>query len=319
MNILITGASGFVGRALCKAPRTLDHKIRTVFRTHPGAKFDFQYVLVNDINADTDWAEALEGINVVVHLAARAHIIGNNDPVSLDKINTTNTAGTLQLANTAANVGVKRFVFISSIGVNGSGTVTPFTEQALANPCEPYAISKLEAEQGLREIAAKTGMEAVIVRAPLIYGPGCPGNFLRLLELVYKGMPLPLGSLKNSRSLIGVQNLVDFLIQCVEHPLAANEMFLIADRPDISTPDLIRTLAQGMGRPSYLMQVPHGLVRGMTKLVGKQATFDKLCGSLQIDSSYSRRLLAWEQPVELKSGLLEVGRWYASCKLNAKS
>lgn len=312
MKLLITGASGFVGKVMCKALLGREYEVRAVYRTQHGIENNIQPILVPNINVGTNWDEAVKGLGMVVHLAARAHILTDLAVNPLEEFRKTNTEGTLNLANSAARAGVKRFVFVSSIGVNGSGSVTPFTERSTPNPSEPYAVSKLEAEHGLREIAAHTGMEVVIVRPPLVYGADCPGNFLRLLNLIYKGFPLPLGGVNNRRSLIGVDNLADFLVQCIEHPAAANKTLLVADEPDISTPDLIRILAKGMNRPARLMPVSSKLVGATAKLVGKQATFEKLCGNLQIDSSFSRQALCWNQPMSLEDGLFRVGRWYSS-------
>lgn len=231
---------------------------------------------------------------------------------SMDEFRKVNTQGTLHLANCAAKSGVKRFVFLSSIGVNGNESVAPFNESSMPNPVEAYAVSKLKAEEGLRKISDDTGMELVIVRPPLVYGRYCPGNFLALLGLVYRGIPLPFGAINNKRSFIGVHNLADFLVECIENSRAANKTFLISDDMDISTPDLMKVLASAMNRPAFLFPVPYRLLRTITSLIGKASTLDKLCGTLQVNSSFARKTLGWNQPVSLYQGLNDVAIWYAA-------
>jgi nucleoside-diphosphate-sugar epimerase len=313
-NVLITGASGFVGKKLANSLLRQTNSLTCLVRRFDKAAQEIPritYRETGEINSNTDWSPFLEGMDVIIHLAARAHILNESTANPLDEYRKANTQNTLQLAHSAAKAKVKRFIFVSSIGVNGSASIAPFNEASPPNPTVPYAISKLEAEQGLREIATRTVMEAVIVRPPLVYGPNCPGNFLRLLDLVYKGLPLPFGSVNNLRSLIGVNNLTDFLVRCVEHPAAANKTFLIADKPDISTPDMMRVLAQGMDRPSRLIPAPYGLIRGVAGMFGRRATLEKLCGTLQIDSSFARKTLGWSEPLSLHEGLLQTGQWYA--------
>jgi nucleoside-diphosphate-sugar epimerase len=317
-SIVITGASGFVGKNLLSKLATSDFTASPLKRRDAATEFR-PFTNINPYGAPVELIEKLTGSHSIVHLGARAHIMNASVSDVLAEFRKANTETSLHLAKLAANAGVKRFVFVSSIGVNGSASATPFNEASPPNPTEPYAISKLEAEQGLREIAARTSMEVVIVRPPLVYGPNCPGNFLRLLDLVNKGFPLPFGSVNNLRSLIGVNNLADFLVRCVEHPAAANKTFLIADKPDISTPDMMRVLAQGMGRPSRLMPAPYGLVRGIAGMFGKRAILEKLCGTLQIDSSFARETLGWTESTPLLEGLLETGRWYAEMKTKQTS
>jgi nucleoside-diphosphate-sugar epimerase len=298
MLIAMTGASGFIGR------HTFDliKKCENPTQLHILKRMGFGF------------SEIPDGTEVIVHLAGRAHILSDASTDPAAEFHLSNYQMTMALAHMAIEKKVRRFVFMSSIGVNGSNSATPFNVASLPTPSEPYAVSKLEAEEGLRKIAAKTGIEVVIVRPPLVYGPICPGNFLRLLDLVYKGLPLPIGAVNNLRSLIGVNNLADFLVRCVEHPAAANKTFLIADKPDISTPDMMRVLAEGMGRPSRLVPAPYGLIHGIAGMLGKRATLEKLCGTLQIDSSFARETLGWTEPTSLREGLLETGRWYAQMK-----
>jgi nucleoside-diphosphate-sugar epimerase len=314
--VVVTGASGFVGKSLLSKLATSDFEGSPLARDSDATETG-EFANTSPYGASGKLAEKLSGAHAIVHLGARAHVMNDRAIDVSREFRKANTETSLQLATLAAGTGIKRFVFVSSIGVNGSTTsAVPFNEESHPNPVEPYAISKFEAEQGLREIAARTGMEIVIVRPPLVYGPNCPGNFLRLLNLVYSGVPLPIGAVSNLRSLIGVSNLADFLLTCVEHPAAANKTFLIADNPDISTPDLIRILAEGMGRPSRLLPVPYSLTRGVAGLFGKRAALDKLCGTLQIDSSFARTTLGWNGAVPLKEGLLETARWYAQLRKN---
>jgi nucleoside-diphosphate-sugar epimerase len=210
-------------------------------------------------------------------------------------------------------LGVRRLVFLSSIGVlgihtNGRG---PFFVSDAPKPVEDYAISKWEAEQALMAVSAKTGLEVVVVRPPLVYGPGVKGNLLRLLRCVARSVPLPLGAVHNQRSLMGLSNLVDLLLRCAEHPAAAGQTFLASDGLDLSTPHLIRLMAEGMNRPARLLPVPVALLQAGGSLLGKRGELDRLVGSLQVDSRHTRELLGWTPPVSVADGVREMGRWYA--------
>ena len=311
MNILVTGAGGFVGKVLCDTLLKKGHQVVGVYRNDQNINVNVQPFIVSDINANVSWVEVLTGVDMVVHLAARAHIITDSAINPIDEFRQTNTTATLKLAHSALIAGVKRFIFISSIGVNGLNSVQPFTENSVVNPSEPYAISKLEAEQGLIDISKCAAMDVVIVRPPLVFGINCPGNFLRLLNLINKNLPLPLGLIKNRRSLINVINLTDFLAKCIDHQSAINQTFLIADEPSISTPELISVLAKGMGQSSLLLPMPESIVSSTARLFGKLNVYNKLCGTLEVDSTFSRKVLGWEQPISLLQGLLEVGQWYS--------
>lgn len=304
MLIGMTGVSGFIGR---HAFELINKKYNTLIQSYQ----------LSRIGSDFD--EIVDNTDAIIHLAGRAHILSDKSSNPIAQFHHSNYQMTMALAQKAVEKKVRRFVFMSSIGVNGSSSLAPLNESSAPTPSEAYAASKFEAENGLHDIARHTGLEVVIVRPPLVYGPNCPGNFLRLLDLVYKGLPLPIGAVNNLRSLIGVNNLADFLVHCVEHPAAANKTFLIADKPDISTPDMMRILAQGMGRPSRLMPAPYGLVRGIAGMFGKRATLEKLCGTLQLDSSFARETLGWTEPTPLLEGLLETGRWYAQMKTKQTS
>lgn len=314
MRIVVTGASGFIGRAVIEeGARSPDVEILPVSRraVKVGALGVTTYGMGNDFDPK-QWATLLTGADSVVHLAGRAHFV--RDPASnpLAEHRRINTLGTLAMAKLAAEFQVRRFIFVSSIGVLGESSETPFTEQTPPSPVGPYAQSKREAESMLREFESTSGMEIVIVRPPLVYGPGCPGNFASLLRLVHSGIPLPLGSINNSRNFIGVNNLANFLLCAACHPKAGGKDYLVADRESISTPALIRSLAAGMKRPARLFPVPYEILNGLTGLFGKTQTLSKLCGNLEIDSSKARTELDWTQPMGLSEGLCKTAEWYRS-------
>ena len=244
-------------------------------------------------------------VATVIHLAARVHVMHDTASDPLAAFREVNLDATLELASQAAAAGARRFVFVSSVKVNGEATAPgrAVTERDVPAPQDAYAISKWEAEQGLRQIAASTGMEVVIIRPPLVYGPGVKANFAALMRAVQRGMPLPLGAVQNLRSLVGLDNLVDFIITCARHPAAANQTFLVSDGADISTPDLVRAIARASGRPARLLSVPVGLLASLAALLGKRAAVDRLCSSLQLDISKARGLLQWAPPVTLDEGL----------------
>lgn len=296
-HYLITGASGFIGRALIGRLSQHHKLIRGTTRgtlTAPG-----NWVQIPSIDRNTDWSGALDGCDVVVHTAGRAHVLRDNSLDPLTEFREVNVHGTLALARQALAAGVRRFVFISSIGVNGTQTQPgqPFTEACTPRPEQAYAISKLEAELALRELLAGQPMELVIVRPPLVYAGHAPGNFGRLLGLVGKRLPLPLGSLHNARSMIALQNLVGFLELCIHHPAAANETFVIADGEDFSTTQLVELLAQGMGHRARLLPVPSGALRWGLALAGRGGMGQQLCGSLQVDATKARTLLGWKPEI----------------------
>lgn len=300
MKIAVTGAAGFVGRALCSDLQAKDHVVVPIVRRACGLTRE---VVVGDIGAATDWQPVLAGCDAVVHLAARVHVMDDTvqDPLSLYRA--TNTEATLDLARQAAQAGVKRFIFISTIKVNGEGRDAPYRETDTAAPEDAYAISKWEAEQGLQRIAQDTGLEVVILRPPLVYGPGVKANFLRLMRPVERGWPLPLGAIRNRRSLLYLGNFIDAIRVCVEHPDAVGQTFLVDDGQPVSTPELIRGLARAMGRPARLLAVP---VRGLELagvLLGKRAAMARLAGSLFVDSSHIRTCLGWTPPYSMEAGL----------------
>jgi nucleoside-diphosphate-sugar epimerase len=246
----------------------------------------------------------LTGCETVVHLAARVHVMADTAADPLEEFRRVNVQGTLNLARQAAVAGVRRFVFVSSIGVNCAETYRrPFTAHDEVAPHSPYAVSKYEAELGLQALAAETGMEVVIIRPPLVYGPGAPGNFGSLLRWLKRGVPLPLGAIHNQRSLVALDNLVDLIITCLTHPAAANQTFLVSDGEDVTTTELLRRMGQALGRPAHLIPVPVSWLKLAAKLVGKPDVAQRLCGSLQVDIEKTRRLLDWTPPISLDEGL----------------
>ena len=261
--------------------------------------------LVADISANSNWLPALQGVEAVIHAAARVHVMNDRIADPLAEFRKVNVDGTLNLARQASAAGVKRFIFISSIKVNGEATSSdkPFLASDVPAPEDAYGLSKLEAEQGLMQIAAETGLEVVIVRPPLVYGPGVKGNFASMIRLVEKGLPLPLGAIHNLRSLVGIDNLVDLIIRCIDHPAAANQVFLAGDAEDLSTTQLLRGVARAKGRPSRLIAVPAGLLTCGAMLLGKRTFAQRLLGSLQVDISHTCALLDWTPPFTVEEGL----------------
>ncbi len=300
MTVLVTGANGFVGRALCSQLMADGHAVIPAVRRGSGLPDE---VVIGDMSSSTDWCNVLAGCDAVVHLAARAHVMSDTVKSPLALYRATNTEATLNLARQAADAGVKRFVFISTIKVNGEGRDAAYLETDTPAPADAYAISKWEAEQGLHRIAQETGLEVVILRPPLVYGPGVKANFLRLMRMVGRGWPLPLGAIRNRRSLLYLGNFVDAIWLCVEHPAAAGQTFLLDDGEAVSTPELIRALARTMGRPVWLLAVPVGVLKLAGALLGKRAAVARLTGSLFVDDSAIRSRLGWTPPYSMEAGL----------------
>jgi nucleoside-diphosphate-sugar epimerase len=305
MKVLLTGASGFLGGILVRElENRKDINFSVALRSPKSGLRPVSYV-VGELSADTDWSAAVALQQVVVHAAARAHIMNDEVADPLAEYRRVNVEGTLNLARQAAGAGVQRLIFISSIKVNGEATQQgrPFTVNAEPAPEDPYGLSKLEAEQGLMKLAAETGMEVVIIRPPLVYGPGVEGNFASMIKLVEKGIPLPLGAVHNKRSLVGIDNLVDLIIRCIDHPGAANQVFLAGDGEDLSTTELLRGVGKAMGRPARLIPVPAGLLQLGATLLGKRAVAQRLLGSLQVDISKTCERLDWKPPFTVEQGL----------------
>ena len=322
MKYLVTGANGFVGKALCPALQHRGYEVRAAHRSSLPEKAQAE-VVVGPIDDRTDWTAALAGVEVVIHLAARVHIMHDDVADPLAAFRQVNVSGTEHLARSSAASGVKRLVYVSTIKVNGertsclaAPTVRPlpansaFTETDQSNPQDPYGISKWEAEQALHRVAQDTGLEVVIVRPPLIYGPGVKGNFVQMLAVIARGIPLPLASINNLRSLLYVENLVDALINCAIHPAAAGQTYLLCDGEDISTPDLLRRLATALGMPPRLFPCPPALLKLAGKLTGKSEQVERLLGCLQVDSGKIRRDLNWQPPYTLQQGLQATADWY---------
>ncbi|MBO9497508.1 SDR family oxidoreductase, partial [Thalassotalea sp. G20_0] len=268
------------------------------------------------INDTTNWSVALRGIDIIIHLAARAHIMGDEAADPLSEYRLVNVAGTLNLARQAAAAGVKRFIFVSSIKVNGETTsgLQPFTESLTCEVHDPYGMSKKEAEDGLRIIAAETGMEVVIIRPPLVYGAGVKANFLNLMKLADTPIPLPFGAINNKRSMVYVGNLVDFIIQCIDHPSAANQTFLVCDGEDLSLRSLLDMIRASLGRPPRLVPIPAFLFQIAGSIAGKREVVDRLVGNLQIDSSKARNLLNWVPTFTVQQGIDSTIASYLKCK-----
>jgi len=317
-RVLVTGANGFVGRSVCRRLAESGYVPRAGLRdasqwpdfqaSHSGQS---ECAILGDISTCSDLRSALSGVSDVVHLAARVHILRDGALDPLSEYRRTNFDGTRMVALAAAEQGVRRMIFVSSVKVHGEFTsATKFCEADEPDPQDPYALSKWETEKQLQSIAAQTGLEVVIVRPPMVYGPQVRANFLALMKVALRGFPLPLPETNNLRSMIGVENLAHFLVTCVGHASSANQTFLVSDGEDISTRELVRRLAAAGGRPSRFLPVPASLVSGAGRVLGKSAVVQRLLGSLQINSDKATRLLGWRPPLTLNEGLGATVRWY---------
>jgi nucleoside-diphosphate-sugar epimerase len=308
VSVLVTGANGFVGRVLCAHLRERGLQVRRALRrATPEEESD---VVVGEIGPDTDWRAALEGVAIVIHLAARTHVTLDTAEDPLLECRRVNVEGTRRLAVAAARAGVRRLVFLSSAKVNGEATVQPFREVDQPHPTDAYGVSKWEGEQALMHVAKESGMEWVILRVPLLYGPGVRANFLSLMRAVDRGVPLPLGAVRNLRSLLYVGNLVDAIRVCLSHPEAANKLFMVSDGEDVSTCELVSRLAAALSVRPRLISVPLPLLRLAGTLTGRTALVDRLTGSLRLDSSLIRSKLGWVSPFTLEVALAQTVRWY---------
>ena len=309
--ILVTGATGFVGRALVKqlmADGAFGGVVAGLRRGDASLPNGVKCVHVGDLLPTTDWHAALQQVDAVVHCAARVHVMQDVASNPLEAYRHVNVQGTLNLARQAAKVGVRRFVFVSSIKVNGEASLPgqPFTADDLPAPLESYGVSKMEAEQGLQETSVHTGMEVVVIRPPLVYGPGVKANFASLMRAVQRGVPLPLGGVHNQRSLVALDNLVDLITTCIVHPRAASQTFLVSDGQDLSTTELVRGMAQAAGVPARLLPVPVWALKVGASLFGKSDAVQRLSGNLQVDISKARNLMGWLPPVSVAEGLRRV-------------
>jgi nucleoside-diphosphate-sugar epimerase len=308
MKVLITGASGFVGQAVAKALSLNGHEIvRTVRRKQSDS------LVVGDIGPKTNWQEALKKCGVVIHLAARVHVMNEKSSDPMTEFRRVNVEGTTALARQAAAAGVKRFIFLSSIKVNGehSESGQPFTANDAPRPEDPYGISKYEAEKILQAIAAETAMEVVIIRPPLVYGPGVKANFESMMHWLSRGLPLPLSAItENRRSLVAIDNLVDLVMTCLDSPNAANQTFLVSDGEDLSTAQLLERMGVEMGKPARLFYLPSALLKLGSILLNQPSTYQRLCGSLQLDITKTRQLLGWTPLVTVQEGLRRAAEGY---------
>ena len=307
--VAVTGADGFVGARLCSLLEGQGTRAVRLVRNEKGPGADRR--VTGNLETATNLDEVLAGVDCVVHLAGRAHVLRETEADPVAAFHRTNVEATLHLARAAVRARVRRFVFASSIGVHGNATHgTPFTEQHQPEPVEPYARSKLQAEQSLLSLAAETGLDLVVVRPPLVYGPGAAGNFRRLLRLAASGVPLPLGSIRNRRNLIGVDNLAEFLALCCRHPAARGQIFIAAEAEVHSTPGLISALASALGRPNRIFRCPAGLLRACATMLGRRGEFTKLCGSLEASSAKARDMLGWRTATSFDEQMRRVAAAY---------
>ena len=299
MKIVVTGANGFIGMKLFHSLRLTGYQVDGITRrSFPGC------INLGSISPFTNWGTVLSDTHCVIHTAALAHQDSSSPTENLNEFNRINCDSTINLARQAAKAGVKRLVFLSSIGVNGARNLgQPFSENDIPQPVDLYAKSKFSAEQGLLKISEEFGLEVVIIRPPLVYGKGAPGSFGSLLKLAKTNLPLPLGAIHNKRSFISIDNLVDFIVTCVEHPMAEGKTFLVSDDNDVSTTAFIKSLIKASGKTPYLIPVNVSLLRFIAGLAGKSSMIDKLACDLQIDMSYAKDILGWKPPISLQEGI----------------
>ena len=309
-TVLITGANSFVGQQLCAEMCQQGWHVKAAVRTPCQFPPGIELVSVGSIDGETDWTEALKMVNVVVHLAARVHVMNDKSVSPLDSFMKINMTGTEHLAQSSAKNGVRRLVYISSIKVNGEETIGEqvFTADDIPAPTDPYAISKYEAEQALITISTATGMDVVIIRPPLVYGPGVKANFRTMMQWLVRGIPLPLGLIHNARSLVALDNLVDFIITCSKHSAAAGQVFLVSDGDDMSTPVLLKRLAKSLSVSARLIPVPVFILWMAAALIGKKDITQRLCGSLRLDIRKNRDVLGWSPPYSVDKGLDETAK-----------
>ena len=306
-KILVTGASGFIGKSVCQTLSLSGRAVRGIIRSINSfsKNTDIELVLIDDISKKTNWKNILDDVDSVIHCASRAHIINELEADPLKAYQLVNVEGTRQLVNQSIEAGIRRFIFLSSIGVLGAHTNErlPFSEKDYPNPIDNYSKSKLEAEKLLFDISSKTSLEVVVVRSPLVYGLNAKGNLSRLQKLLNYGIPLPLGSIKNKISLIGLDNLVNLLIHCIDHPDAKGKTFLASDGEDLSTTNFLRQIASYMDRPTHLFPFPIFLLKFIASIIGKKKEIYRLTRSLKVNSSYTSKVLDWTPPVSISEGI----------------
>lgn len=315
MRVLVTGADGFIGKALCWELSEKGCEVRGAVRSMEKAARSrlptgMEVVQINQLDKDTDWTYAIHGVDVVVHLAARVHLINKSSAYQLSAYSQINVAGTECLARAAASNAVKRLVYVSSVKVNGDTSEKPLNENDIPAPNDFYSLSKWEAELALHNISKETGLEITILRPPLVYGPGVKANFLNLFKIVASGLPLPMLSINNRRSFIYLGNLVDAIMTCIKHPKAKGQTYLVSDGKDVSTPELIHDIAVALGKRSRLFSLPPSIIRLAGKLSGKSEELERLLGSLAVDSSKIMRELDWKPPSTMKQGLNVTAEWF---------
>jgi nucleoside-diphosphate-sugar epimerase len=306
MRIAVTGANGFVGRAVCQAFAAAQHTVRPLVR---GTEASWpQAIAIGPIGANTEWNEALRDIDCVVHCAARVHVMSETEADPLTAFRAVNVLGTRQLAQQAAKIGVKRFILLSTLKVHGERTEPnhPFQASDPPSPSDPYSVSKWEGEQAVMDVARESGMEYVVIRPPLVYGPGVKANFAKLLKAVARGLPLPLGGIENQRSMVNLNNLTDLIEVCARHPRAHGQAFLISDGQDVSTPELLNCMGRALGKPTRLVAIPPICLQLIGRLSGRQAQIDRLTSSLQVDIGHTTEVLGWTPRTNLNQALQEL-------------
>jgi UDP-glucose 4-epimerase len=321
MKIAITGATGFLGKPLTKelSERFCTAAISPILRNLTQEFNKYDSVIVDDIGPWTDWSNKLNGIDCVIHCAARVHLMNDKDENPLKAFREVNVQGTLTLARAAEKSGVKRFIFVSTIKVNGESTTynLPYKAADEPSPEDPYGISKAEAETGLKLISDETGMEVVIIRPPLVYGPGVKANFAAMLKLVSTGIPLPFGCInQNKRSMVYVGNLISLIIECIKNPNAANQTFLVSDDDDLSTKEFVKSLSAGLGKSGLMLPVPNVLFSIAGKVLGKSEIIDRLCGSLQVDINHTKNTLNWQPPFSVLHGFSATAEYFKDQRSN---
>ena len=312
--LLITGANGFVGKALCNYASNSNFKVRALTRTRNDFKCGIQNVICEDFNTADSVLKSMKGVDVVVHLAARVHVMRENSSDPLATYRAVNVDLTLNLARQAAAAGVRRFIYLSSIKVNGERTEigTPFDADDVPAPLDPYGVSKMEAEIALFELSRLTGMEVVVIRPLLVYGPGVKANFRAVMRWLSRRVPLPLGAINNLRSMVGLDNLLSLIIACISHPKAAGQVFLVSDGQDVSVTQLLQKLAKAMKIPAVLVPVPVTIIKFAAAMLGKSAVTQRLCDNLQVDIEKTKVMLNWAPPLSLDEGLKLTVDWYLS-------